>query len=210
MTHPESTKCRDCVQPVVPRRKKCARHLAMDAASAKKRREANPDRWKQHQSRTIERRRAEGRCRECEQFAVPNRSRCEIHLKRHAAYVSQRRTERVAAGLCAWCGAVPVEGKRHCQPCLDKETERRHRPGSHYNLHGARGVVLDRDGRACRLCGDNTGLELHHIDGKGKGHPNPNHDPSNLITLCRICHRSVSRLARVNPKLAIDLIMRGS
>jgi hypothetical protein len=49
--------------------------------------------------------------------------------------------------------------------------------------------IRERDGNQCRHCGagpgQNGGLVVHHLDW-GKD----NHDPSNLVTLCRSCHSS--------------------
>lgn len=48
-----------------------------------------------------------------------------------------------------------------------------------------------RDGNACKLCGEqwvegSGNLVAHHVD-----HAKFNHDPANLVTLCRACHTSV-------------------
>ena len=59
------------------------------------------------------------------------------------------------------------------------------------NFDGRREEILVRDGQACRKCGKSSKkakLVVHHIDGNGRGSPNPNNDDSNLITLCRACH----------------------
>lgn len=54
-----------------------------------------------------------------------------------------------------------------------------------------RKAILDRDGRACRICGndgDGTALNAHHIDWD-RGH----NQTANLVTLCRDCHQAVHR-----------------
>lgn len=54
--------------------------------------------------------------------------------------------------------------------------------------------ALERDGYACRNvhCPCNTTrLDVHHIDGRGIYHPEPNHLLLNLLTLCASCHTKV-------------------
>jgi len=52
----------------------------------------------------------------------------------------------------------------------------------------ARVVVLKRDGHRCRACGQQHGLEVHHVVMRSLG---GKHEPSNLISLCADCHKSV-------------------
>lgn len=51
-----------------------------------------------------------------------------------------------------------------------------------------RRAVVTRDGSKCRLCWSTYRLHVHHLDEHGQNHPQPNHDPENLVTLCRQCH----------------------
>lgn len=51
-----------------------------------------------------------------------------------------------------------------------------------------RATVLKRDGHRCRACGQQHGLEAHHVVMRSLGGKD---DASNLIALCRDCHRSV-------------------
>lgn len=53
--------------------------------------------------------------------------------------------------------------------------------------------VLERDGYKCTKCGSPDKLVVHHLDGNGRGHPNPNNDLSNLTTRCRGCHANDHR-----------------
>jgi hypothetical protein len=52
-------------------------------------------------------------------------------------------------------------------------------------------VALERDQFSCRniFCPKSCDrLDVHHIDGRGINHPNPNHALKNLLTLCASCH----------------------
>jgi len=49
-------------------------------------------------------------------------------------------------------------------------------------------VVLKRDGHRCRACSSTQGLEVHHVVMRSLGGKD---DATNLIALCRDCHRSV-------------------
>jgi 5-methylcytosine-specific restriction endonuclease McrA len=48
-----------------------------------------------------------------------------------------------------------------------------------------RSQIIKRDGKKCRHCGVNTKLQVHHLTYKRFGHE----EPSDLITLCKDCHR---------------------
>jgi hypothetical protein len=55
------------------------------------------------------------------------------------------------------------------------------------------GIILDRDGKLCVLCGTTFDLTIHHIIQKRRNvyraePPFGRSVPTNLITLCRICH----------------------
>ncbi len=76
-----------------------------------------------------------------------------------------------------------------------------------YALRGwkmTRGIILERDSQRCAVCGGEQDLHIHHLDCDPT-----NDDPSNLITLCGICHARVhtelrreggaNRVARVIP-----------
>lgn len=52
-------------------------------------------------------------------------------------------------------------------------------------------AAMVRDGHQCRFCARKSTLQVHHIDGRGTCAKVPNHDLSNLITLCTRCHHLV-------------------
>ncbi len=61
-------------------------------------------------------------------------------------------------------------------------------------------AVLERDNFQCQDCGMTqeqhiiifaTRLIIHHIDRRGRRHPNPNNDIDNLVCLCHECHTKV-------------------
>ena len=83
------------------------------------------------------------------------------------------------------------------------------RAGEKYGLPGwqeIRNAVLERDGQQCSVCGSAGDLHVHHLDLDPT-----NDDPSNLVTLCGICHARVhtelrreggaGRVARVIPAI---------
>lgn len=49
-------------------------------------------------------------------------------------------------------------------------------------------TVRERDGHRCRVCGSTNELHVHHIRYRSQG---GDHSPSNLVTLCRVCHEKV-------------------
>lgn len=61
----------------------------------------------------------------------------------------------------------------------------------------SRNIILERDNWQCQKCGMtqeahfvifNRSLDMHHIDGEGRGKQNPNNDIDNIISLCTRCH----------------------
>lgn len=56
------------------------------------------------------------------------------------------------------------------------------------NFGGNRIKVLERDEYRCVKCGSSDKLNVHHIDGCGRGVKEKNNDLLNLITVCKACH----------------------
>jgi 5-methylcytosine-specific restriction endonuclease McrA len=50
--------------------------------------------------------------------------------------------------------------------------------------------VLARDGWRCQFCGSLAGVEVHHLEPRGRLGDDSEY---NLITLCSACHRKVHR-----------------
>lgn len=50
-----------------------------------------------------------------------------------------------------------------------------------------RAEILKRDHKRCKICGNKTGLQVHHIYSLDT-HPKMKLENSNLITLCSCCH----------------------
>ena len=48
----------------------------------------------------------------------------------------------------------------------------------------------------CENCGGNGALSIHHRDGNGRNSLKPNNRSENLMTLCNVCHGSVSAIKR--------------
>lgn len=64
---------------------------------------------------------------------------------------------------------------------------------------GLRAAVFTRDYHACRKCGYDEDLQLHHIHpvvARKKREVEGENELSNLITLCSACHREWEILAR--------------
>lgn len=68
-----------------------------------------------------------------------------------------------------------------------------------------RRAVVNRDGGKCRLCWSTYRLHVHHLDEHGQNNIAPNHDPANLVTLCRPCHM---RLHLEDMRLTPEIIAR--
>lgn len=51
--------------------------------------------------------------------------------------------------------------------------------------------IVQRDNHACTECESKQHLQVHHIDGNSH-----NNNFSNLITLCRTCHKAIDKQAR--------------
>lgn len=55
-----------------------------------------------------------------------------------------------------------------------------------------REAVLERDGHRCTVCHRKAAqLIVHHKDGHGRGHQQPNNSLDNLATYCRACHARI-------------------
>lgn len=103
---------------------------------------------------------AKGRCRKC-------------YLSEYAKKPANKRKARAAKDKWYRSNVTP-------------ETRRIAREQRHYG--GMRQAVLARDEYRCVRCGKSNRLTVHHVDGKGRGFPDPNNDLLNLETLCRSCH----------------------
>ena len=71
-------------------------------------------------------------------------------------------------------------------------------------------LVRERDGGRGVVCGDDLGVQVHHIVFRSQG---GKHDPENLVCLCPDCHGAVHarRLWLTGPasRLSIDLRRSG-
>jgi 5-methylcytosine-specific restriction endonuclease McrA len=54
-----------------------------------------------------------------------------------------------------------------------------------------RGLVLERDHWRCQRCGSLGGVEVHHIEPRGRLGDD---SEDNLVTLCCCCHRRLHQL----------------
>ena len=76
-------------------------------------------------------------------------------------------------------------------PCFDTHRmvdpdvrETGYENGPQRGFKNVRDYVLERDGRKCRVCGRQKGLQAHHIESRISG----GDSPGNLVTLCDKCH----------------------
>jgi|ERR1035437_175051 hypothetical protein len=84
-----------------------------------------------------------------------------------------------------------AQRRKHCKKIKDKikvfndyQTNKRRFGGNRY-------IVLKRDSYRCRVCSKGGRLDIHHIDGNGRGKKNPNCSVDNLISLCHFCHKAI-------------------
>lgn len=122
----------------------------------------------------------------------------------------QNKTPKGSILMCSDCGDDFVYGsgpQKRCKPCQksysiskihewlasDKERLAKYvkKARDNYSFGGNRKKALERDDYTCQHCGTKDDLHVHHIDGKGVTTEKEfrNNSLSNLITLCRSCHR---------------------
>lgn len=65
------------------------------------------------------------------------------------------------------------------------------------------------DGFKCSICDATINLDVHHIDGRGLGHKEPNHNVNNLVTLCHYCHMHLHSLESWRDEAAVRLRGKG-
>jgi 5-methylcytosine-specific restriction endonuclease McrA len=187
--------CKSCNNPVIPGHKSCAIHLAKNAAYTKirsRKRIANNlcvycGKPKIDGTSTI--------CRECyKRYKEGHRQSKES---------KQRiRKERKALGLCRECGNVLDTSKTECSECIQKRVARSRR----YRFNGNWEKAMERDNNTCQICGETSGIQVHHIDGNGTTNTIVNHALDNLIVLCAGCHCAITRFR--SKKRNIDLVVR--
>ena len=68
-----------------------------------------------------------------------------------------------------------------------------------------RKYIKDRDGNRCKQCGDNTGLQVHHIV---PVNVRPDHSEGNLITLCIYCHSKQPGIGHGQGLINAEISMR--
>ena len=191
--------CVKCMSPVVPGSVYCAEHREAKAA------------WAAGRRQTLK---ASGLCVRCAAPAVAGFTLCDTHLAAARQQSGKTRQRRMAKGMCPACGKRPPDaGHGYCPECREYYRRQPISPRSYKMLDGARALVDERDGNACRLCGRH-GKTIHHIDGNGNvklgiRQPNPNNRLDNLITLCKGCHEALEKLLRVrNIEAAVFLLRR--
>lgn len=156
-------------------------------------------------------------CREC---GDPNRKHEAKGLCGPCYRKLWKREKRRAAGVksrpdwkkydrCIDCGSAKIDSHGRCSSCR-KRWLRKTNPGLYYerkrvfdqirSFGGDPSVVRRREYGQCERCGMTSkehkkkwgvSLGVHHIDGNGSKSATPNHAPSNLMILCKRCHRAL-------------------
>lgn len=116
------------------------------------------------------------------------------------------RPRYVPEGACEWC-ARPITNKRRTS-CCSKECDKKFKEATSAIMYvntgsasGYRNHIFRRDNYTCQACGTphyrinendipipttDGSLDLHHIMPVSEGGMD---EPSNLVTLCRKCHK---------------------
>lgn len=163
------------------------------------------DQFRRYQKKYHDQRRTQNLCLDCKKpVATSDNAYCPECIGRRNQYKHHRIEQRKAQGLCIDCGISPAKKERvRCADCLSKKRQQ----ATKYRVKKPEYQIRERDEHACRICGRQTKLMVHHIDGNGHASETPNNSPDNLITLCRGCHSSLTKLAsRPNAQLASDLL----
>lgn len=113
----------------------------------------------------------------------------------------ETQTKHTARGLCVKCYGAQYLSDNYERCSKQKHDSYIRRGGNEFakiqreqrHYSGVREDVLKRDGYRCVKCGSCHQLVVHHKDGNGRGHKNPNNDIANLETLCRACHIKAHR-----------------
>jgi len=115
--------------------------------------------------------------------------------------------------VCSGCGIkfkpTGQNQKYHSVKCRKDNTYEDHYKNSVMKLRdknlfgGNRELALRRDGYGCTVCGGTQQLSVHHKDRSGQT-DNPNHDLSNLVTLCNPCHCQEHRADKMGDRTAFE------
>jgi hypothetical protein len=91
------------------------------------------------------------------------------------------------------CGAGVPAVAGLCRACYAQAARSRTYFGGH------REIVLERDGRSCRICGAGNQRVVHH---RRRGE----NAPELLITVCPACHARIHRLAAIRHYVPEELV----
>ena len=188
--------CIDCGQPATPRSPRCR-------ACAYKRKLVTIAIWGAKQRGTLETYRRARPCRTCGMTLPPHTTRgrppilcasCSKESSRasgrrwKATHPEQRRRSR-RLSVMRFNERNPEKAKAWRNDAMDR---------AHFGRPRAElfAILGDR----CATCGSTEHLHIHHRDGHGCGHKDPNNDLSNLVVLCMICHLSMHRKCSANPR----------
>jgi len=112
-----------------------------------------------------------GKCKRCGKDKPAdrqNRNLCKSCANKQVIRAREKFYERVAKGLCVWCGAKREDlSLKGCTLCTNDKVRREKVRGIR-----AKDIILDRYGRVCACCGESNieFLTIDHIDGNGATH----------------------------------------
>jgi len=202
-----SSACSDCTEKSQERHRR-RKAVGFSPELLERRRSSN----REFQATYRRRREEKGLCKRCgKEVPRPGKKSCQnCFEQQRKSYQAAKREGRLTVairsknGVCVLCGKNPARpDSPYCTPC------RQYRQIHYRGRRAMAAAIIERDGYACRLCGSDKKLHVHHIDGNGKSSGTPIDDPANLITLCVFCHHAVSVLRRhtASKDLAAHLIL---
>lgn len=71
-----------------------------------------------------------------------------------------------------------------------------------FEFEEVRPLILERDNNKCNKCGRSELLDVHHIVYRSAGGTN---EPSNLLTLCAVCHAEEHKGESIYPIMALRI-----